>query len=305
MRIKEAVELLGLTREGLKIAITKGIELPLSKEVVRLDASPVGSDYDIDESSLDSFIARFHKEEPGRHPPIGVRRKLLVESRHRCAICREMTPIVFHHMIEFSSIKHYDLQNMLALCPNCHTLCTQGAIDLPSQYQYKENLLTAQNDGSMPGFTTSVSPANFSWDDLRQIITVLHDAVIASGPSQGESKFDFSGVDLDKKNELNRLSEEYFKEVVLEHHEPYFNRIDSFLKAPVNKSISDLYHEIVDELRSKIAANRKEFEYFDLFLTTFADAAVKSLPSGTRLNRRALNILLSFMYVNCDIGRKQ
>jgi len=61
----------------------------------------------------------------------------------------------------------------------------------------------------------------------------------------------------------------------------------------------------VDEIRSKIAANRDESENFEYFLSTFADVAVKDLDNGRGKNRRTLNILMSFMYVNCDIGRKE
>ena len=41
-----------------------------------------------------------------------------------------------------------------------------------------------------------------------------------------------------------------------------------------------------------------------VLLSTFSDVAVKDLNNGRGKNRRTLNILMSFMYVNCDIGRK-
>lgn len=47
----------------------------------------INDEYDIDEDSLDAFICKFDEEEPGRHPPVSVRRELLVEARNGCAIC--------------------------------------------------------------------------------------------------------------------------------------------------------------------------------------------------------------------------
>jgi hypothetical protein len=194
---------------------------------------------------------------------------------------------------------------MLALCPTCHALCTNGTIDIKAQYTYKNDLSISRPAIGSTTFHDSIGQANFSWDDLRHVIGVLHTAVITDTTATGDSRFDFSVIDLKRKNELNNLGADYFEQIVLEHHEPYFHRIDSFLKNPVNSEIAELYHQIVDELRSKIAANRNQFDRFEYFLVAFTDVAVQTQANGMKLNRRALNVLLSFMYVTCDIGRKQ
>jgi len=304
MNLNEALKLLQLRREQVVAAIDMGIELPVSKDMAFLVAVPIGTDYDIDEASLDSFISRFHNEQPGRHPPVAVRRQLLVESKHRCGVCGEPAPMQFHHIVDFAKIGHYDPQHMLALCPTCHAYCTNGFIDSKSQYMYKNQLASHQSNGNGMTFADSVGSANFSWSDLRQVISLLHTSVISSPIPKGESRYDFSAIDLQHKNELNNLGAEYFEQVIVEHHEPYFHRIDSFLKKPVNQEIAELYHQVVDELRSKIAANRSQFDRFEYFFIAFGDAAVNK-PVGITLNRRALNVLLSYMYVTCSIGRKQ
>jgi hypothetical protein len=304
MNLNQASKLLFWSKDTIISAITTGIELPLSKRRVYLEAVAVGSDYEIDEDKLDNFISKFENEQPGRYPPTALRRQLLVESNHRCGICRELTPIEFHHIIEFAKIGHYDPQHMLALCPNCHTSCSNGSIDIKAQYIYKKRLLSQVRLNGV-AFSDSVGPTNFSWDDTRQVINALYAGVIGDQSIDGNSRFDFSLIDLQRKNELNNLSAEYFQQVVLEQHEPYFHRIDSFLKNPVNAEIAALYYQIVDELRSKIAANRGQFDCFEFFLINFADIAVHSQPSGVKLNRQALNVLLSFMYMGCDIGRKK
>ncbi len=302
MHLNEAAKLLKFTREEIKLAIEQGIELPISQEIVRLEAHFIGNEYDIDEESLDLFISRFHEEEPGRHPPVKVRRALLIEARHRCAICGEATPIEFHHIIEFSKVGHYDVRHMLALCPTDHTLCN-GHIDQKAQYEYKRRLVEQKASETTPQFIHSIGPPYFSWDDLRQVIVELHESMVINDAS-GVSKFDFSEVDIDKKNDLNRLGDEYYSTVIV-RHEPYFNRINNFLGNPLNTQITNLYYQIVDEIRAKIAISRDEHERFENFINIFADAAVRDQISGRSQYRRTLNILMSFMYVNCDIGRKE
>lgn len=302
MNLNEAAALLNFTRAEVRIAIQDGIELPISKEIIRIEAHLISGEYDIDDISLDSFICRFDKEEPGRHPPVAVRRELLIEAHYGCAICS--VPLYeFHHIIEFSKIGHYDARHMLALCPNHHSMCTKGNIDLQAQYEIKKNLASQirTEDGSQ--FLYSIGPANFSWVDLRQIIVSLHESVVVNN-STGTSRFDFTEIDIRRKNEINHLGEEYYQTVIASH-EPYFRRIYDFLRNPINVGIANLYYQVVDEMRTKLATSRDEHERFELFLTTFADVAVKGLSDGRSQDRRTLNIIMSFMYVNCDIGRKE
>jgi len=75
-----------------------------------------------------------------------------------------------------------------------------------------------------------------------------------------------------------------------DHHEPYFGRIEEFLKSPINREIADLYHEVVDELRSKIAVDQDKFKSFEEILVLILDSA-KENPD-LRSRRRTLNILL-------------
>jgi len=55
----------------------------------QVGCSKAGSAYEISDKQLNSFIAKFEKEESGRHPPIESRRGLLLEARHRCGVCKQ------------------------------------------------------------------------------------------------------------------------------------------------------------------------------------------------------------------------
>lgn len=64
-----------------------------------------------------------------------------MEAGHRCAIpvCRiPVTEIA--HIRPWAKVKRHEFENLIALCPNCHTLFDRGHIDRLSMLQYKANL---------------------------------------------------------------------------------------------------------------------------------------------------------------------
>jgi HNH endonuclease len=78
-------------------------------------------------------------------PPIPskLKRLVLVEAGHRCAIptCR-VTTTEIAHIVPFSKNKEHKFENLIALCPNCHTRYDKGEIDRLSMFEYKKNLKT-------------------------------------------------------------------------------------------------------------------------------------------------------------------
>lgn len=81
--------------------------------------------------------------EPAGRPavPAELRRRVLVEAGHRCAIptCRHMD-VDIHHIVEWSEVRGHEYSNLIALCPNCHRRAHKGEIDRKSLYIYKSNL---------------------------------------------------------------------------------------------------------------------------------------------------------------------
>jgi len=78
--------------------------------------------------------------------PAKIRRAVLVEAGHRCAIhtCKQ-TPIEVHHIIPYSICKKHELENLITLCPNCHTRVHNGEIDRKSLRIYKDLLSRDEN----------------------------------------------------------------------------------------------------------------------------------------------------------------
>ena len=73
--------------------------------------------------------------------PSELRRRVLVEAGHRCAIptCRYIEVDV-HHITPWEKCKTHDYQNLIALCPNCHRRAHRDEIDKKSLKIYKSSL---------------------------------------------------------------------------------------------------------------------------------------------------------------------
>lgn len=73
--------------------------------------------------------------------PRAMEREVLVEAGHRCAIptCgAETTEIA--HIVPWATVREHTFDNLIALCPNCHTRFDKGQIDRQSMLRYKANL---------------------------------------------------------------------------------------------------------------------------------------------------------------------
>lgn len=70
--------------------------------------------------------------------PAELKRKVLVEAGHRCAIhtCRHPTTDV-HHIVPWEDCHEHSYENLIALCPNCHRRTGLGEIDRKSLRMYK------------------------------------------------------------------------------------------------------------------------------------------------------------------------
>ncbi len=78
-----------------------------------------------------------------KRPPVpsDLRRRVLVEAGHRCAIptCRHIEVDV-HHIVPWAQCQAHKYDNLIAICPNCHRRADRGEIDRKSLRLYKLNL---------------------------------------------------------------------------------------------------------------------------------------------------------------------
>lgn len=94
--------------------------------------------------------------------PAPLKRRVLVEAGHRCAIptCRHIE-IEIHHIVPYSQCQIHEYENLIALCPNCHRRADAGHIDRPALRLYKANLRFAHDKFSQ-----------FEMDLLFQLVQV-------------------------------------------------------------------------------------------------------------------------------------
>ena len=73
--------------------------------------------------------------------PADIRRTVLIEAGHRCAIptCRELT-VEVHHIVPWAKCRKHEYKNLIALRPNRHARADRGEIDRSSLRLYKLNL---------------------------------------------------------------------------------------------------------------------------------------------------------------------
>jgi hypothetical protein len=88
-----------------------------------------------------------------QRPPIPaeLRRAILVEAGHRCAIhtCLH-SDVDVHHIEPWERCHEHRPENLIALCPNCHRRATAGEIDRKSLSLYKARLQRLYVSGAAP-----------------------------------------------------------------------------------------------------------------------------------------------------------
>jgi hypothetical protein len=300
---KEAAAFLGTTTEAIKELIQKGALLPVSQKRLKLGAMEVDGEWEIEDEQFDAFQKAFNDEEPGRHPPAWVIRSLSVEARHRCGICEQPLPLQFHHIIEWSKLKHYEPAWMIAVCGGCHDKIRRGEIDRKSQEQYKEKLrLRSADVVALDAQFQSLIATSAALPILKELLRDMQ-RVIADGADAASIGSDYTFVRIEEKNEINRVSVEYFDEYVLED-EVHVAAFDKLIKDPQNHAIKESYYCVAADLRERLlslSANGIGFEFAFIKLRDHIATIVGNMNS---MELRMLKALIAFMYVNCDIGRK-
>ncbi|MEQ1849935.1 MAG: HNH endonuclease signature motif containing protein [Candidatus Peribacteraceae bacterium] len=93
--------------------------------------------------------------------PTELKRKVLLEAGHRCAIptCQHSTTEIAH-IIPWAKVTEHQFENLIALCPNCHTRFDNGEIDKKSMMQYKANLKSDKPQLDLEAVTVNVPNPN-------------------------------------------------------------------------------------------------------------------------------------------------
>lgn len=140
----------------------------------------------------------------------------------------------------------------------------------------------------------------FDPNSLRDVIVV-----IAAEYDELEQKpNDFGSISIEKKNELNNLSQSFYNEIISRDYEPYFFELDSFLKQRASEDLQGLVGKIVKSLNKKILAGYKDFESFEELLISIETVLLDSQYDSLNDKEDSISLFLFYLYANCFIGRK-
>jgi len=148
------------------------------------------------------------------------------------------------------------------------------------------------------GLSQFQTPLRIFSQDIADVIKAFH--AQKDGLS---SKFDYTYTKIKKKNQINKLTVEYFK-YIQQNSEPYFAEIQTFLGRPQNKQYEDMYYAIANELKGKIITIRNQYGTFDEIMGLLYDTFVEKCPELQNDKRRFVSVFLHYMYCSCDIGQK-
>ena len=144
-------------------------------------------------------------------------------------------------------------------------------------------------------------PERFYESDIRKVILLFKNNKNWNKTNPViDDKLDF--VDKQKKNKLNKLSEDYFADIS-DHSLMYFDEINDFLKDPKNAELREYYNNTVSDLRGYILRNKKLFNFEEILETIINNIAGEEQDDIFR-SRCLCRVFVHFMYWNCDIGRK-
>lgn len=108
-------------------------------------------------------------------------------------------------------------------------------------------------------------------------------------------------IPYEKKNELNRMSKDYAKDL-RKRYLKETSQIQQFLALPENDALLGLYLTVIDEFQLKIIAKRSNHQTFDNVMEYLASLLFNRDAILSR-NKRLTRAILFYMYWICDIGR--
>jgi hypothetical protein len=110
-------------------------------------------------------------------------------------------------------------------------------------------------------------------------------------------------TEFSEKNKINNLSEGYIK-LIQQESLPFFEQFTNFLERFENRNFKKIYYNITSDLQKVILVKRNDFEQFDQIFDTIETICKDQVPQ-LLADRRTLQILLHFMYFQCDIGENK
>ena len=114
--------------------------------------------------------------------PAEMRREIMVESRHRCAVCGSEGQLEIAHIIPWSKCKEHRLDNLLCMCPNCHRRADKERWGPKTFRLYKEKPYAAPSEDGVlksPPHTVTMRIADIDLDMFDERVRRIARGAIA------------------------------------------------------------------------------------------------------------------------------
>jgi hypothetical protein len=142
------------------------------------------------------------------------------------------------------------------------------------------------------------SPLIVSPDDLSEVVQAL--ARHMDGAAATLDDPPTPRTPYETKNQINKMSREYAK-ALRNRYLKETAQVQTFLAAPENVELLQMYESVIDEFQLKIISKRKEYQSFDEVMEHLLKLLFGRDPH-LRANKRLTRVMLFYMYWNCDIG---
>ena len=133
--------------------------------------------------------------------PKEIKRRILIEAGYRCAIPTCRFPITENaHIFSWAETRDHSYENLIALCPNCHTLYDSGKIDRAAIVAYKKKLMFLNDVYSrfeldvldhLKAHKRALIPGELLVKRLLEERIVEHEEKISVCPDCGSTQIDF------------------------------------------------------------------------------------------------------------------
>jgi uncharacterized protein len=115
--------------------------------------------------------------------PADIRRKILTESGHRCAVCGREIALDIAHIVLWSVVKEHKADNLVCLCATCHRISHKDKWDRKTLLWYKSNpwvnrQRTAVSQNAQLEITLDIDLQNFDQlqrENLRETLAIITD----------------------------------------------------------------------------------------------------------------------------------
>lgn len=152
------------------------------------------------------------------------------------------------------------------------------------------------------GIYDNISEFDLSLDYLRDIIFQLH----RFNDSETISSMvnDFKLIDMSEKNKLNGMTDSFFSDL-FSRFGKHFEKIRKFLSLPINIESNEKYQDLVVEIGMLIVRYRGSVANFDTLIFNLCGKLTNGSLVDVERKKRYVWMLISYMYYNCDIGRRE